>query len=112
MIVGKLCTDTTASHPENRMMIKLFIVISFVWVRIAYPQIHLENMDFPSRLAIHPPNVPPVPKPSTNIPILAAVETSDQNRIENTIAKTKNIIASPSRFFPDPVLLSPLFTIE
>jgi hypothetical protein len=65
----------------------------------------------PPRLESHPPNVPPEPNPSTNMPILAAVDTSDQNTIEKTTAKTKNIIATPNRFLPDLIRLSPLFII-
>jgi len=69
-----------------------------------FPSAQPVILDYPFRLVNHPAKAPPEPKPSTNIPILAASETSDQNTIENTTAKTKNIIASANRFLPDLII--------
>jgi hypothetical protein len=56
---------------------------------------------YASRLENQLPNVTPEPKPSTNIPIWAAKETSDQNITENAAAKTKNMIDKARNLFCD-----------
>jgi hypothetical protein len=62
---------------------------------------------YASRLESQLPNVTPEPKPSTNIPIWAARETSDQNITENAAANTKNMIAKARNLFCDLIEISP-----
>ena len=61
----------------------------------------LNFCDYASRLENQLPNETPEPKPSMNMPIWTAKETSDQNITENAAAKTKNMIAKASNLFRD-----------
>jgi hypothetical protein len=67
---------------------------------------------YASRMENQLPNVTPEPKPSTNIPIWAAKETSDQNITENAAANTKNMIAKASNLFRDLICFSPFLGLN
>jgi hypothetical protein len=80
--------------------IRMLIGIHFDWIRT----FDFLIIGFPNYLFLwvnYPPNVTPDPKPRVNIPILAAIDISDQKISEKTTAKTKNIKASANRFLPD-----------